>query len=147
MSAAFFALQDTKTPVRIGYLTVMVHFIFCVVLMDPMQHGGIALALSISSVIQLFIMGYFITRKIGVRWLVPDVISSSWKSFLAATVMVVIVGLIRAKWLTMDHTVGMAVLTTQLVCLILIGVICYIGSAQVMGCRELKELRKLFISK
>ena len=144
MSAAFFAVQDTKTPLRIAYLTIALHFFLCMILMDPLKHGGIALALSLSSVIQLVVMAYFITRKIGVKWLMPDVISSAWKSLLAATIMAVIVEFVRVKWLTMDQDLSMPVLTAQLAGLIFIGIICYIVPARIMGCPELSAIRNVF---
>jgi putative peptidoglycan lipid II flippase len=39
---AFYALQDTKTPVRIGDCAMLLNIVLSVALMRPLHHGGLA---------------------------------------------------------------------------------------------------------
>ena len=50
--AAFYALQDTKTPVRIAVVALIVNTVFSVALMFPMKHSGLAFATSIASAVE-----------------------------------------------------------------------------------------------
>lgn len=49
LSAAFYARQDTKTPVRIAVVTVLISIILNALLIFPLAHAGLALASSIGS--------------------------------------------------------------------------------------------------
>lgn len=61
----FYALGDTRTPVRVGFLTVMVNVAFALLLMGPLQHTGLALASSLSSYVNLLGLGYLIRNRLG----------------------------------------------------------------------------------
>lgn len=57
--SAFYSLQDTKTPVKVAFVSLMVNIVLNYILMHPMKQGGIALATSIAaavSVVQLMII-------------------------------------------------------------------------------------------
>jgi putative peptidoglycan lipid II flippase len=41
---AFYALQDTTTPVRIGLYAMVLNLVLSAGLMGPLRHGGLALA-------------------------------------------------------------------------------------------------------
>jgi putative peptidoglycan lipid II flippase len=49
LAPAFFAKQDTKTPMRIAVVAVLVNIFFSVLLVGSMQHTGLALAVSIAA--------------------------------------------------------------------------------------------------
>jgi len=49
LAPGFFARQDTKTPMRIGVVAVIVNIVFSVLLVGSMQHTGLALAVSIAA--------------------------------------------------------------------------------------------------
>ena len=49
LAPGFFARQDTKTPMRIGVVAVLVNILFSVLLVGSMQHTGLALAVSIAA--------------------------------------------------------------------------------------------------
>ena len=46
-SRAFYAFQDTRTPVLMAVLGIIVNIILSILLIGPLQHGGLALAYSI----------------------------------------------------------------------------------------------------
>ncbi len=61
----FYALQDTKTPVAVGVLSVAVFWTSAKLLMAPLGHGGIALATSIAATVNLAFCLLLLRRKVG----------------------------------------------------------------------------------
>jgi putative peptidoglycan lipid II flippase len=49
LSPAFYARQDSRTPVRIGMTSMVMNMIFNVILVFPLAHAGLALANSLSA--------------------------------------------------------------------------------------------------
>ncbi|MCK9275529.1 MAG: murein biosynthesis integral membrane protein MurJ [Syntrophales bacterium] len=63
--SAFYALQDTKTPVKIAFFAFIVNVIASIMLMYPLKHGGLALAVSIASSVNMTILVLILQKKIG----------------------------------------------------------------------------------
>ncbi|MDY7032941.1 MAG: murein biosynthesis integral membrane protein MurJ [Thermodesulfobacteriota bacterium] len=63
----FYSMQDTKTPVKVALVTILVNIIFSIILAFPLglQHGGLALATSISSAVNLIILLIILRRRLG----------------------------------------------------------------------------------
>lgn len=55
-TAIFFALGNTKTPAKIAGLTVLINVVLNIILMQYLAHGGLALATSISALVQFIIL-------------------------------------------------------------------------------------------
>jgi putative peptidoglycan lipid II flippase len=53
ITRAFYAEQDTRTPVRVSVIAVFVNFVLNLALVGPLEEAGLALATSISQVGQL----------------------------------------------------------------------------------------------
>jgi putative peptidoglycan lipid II flippase len=66
LTTSFYALKDTKTPVKIAVISLVLNAVLNVVLMRPMKIGGIALASSIASVVGFFILFYLLEKRVGV---------------------------------------------------------------------------------
>lgn len=64
---AFFARQDTKTPVKIGVAAMVTNVLLNVILVLPLAHAGLALATSIAALLNgtLLVRGL---RRAGVYW-------------------------------------------------------------------------------
>ncbi|MBN1687565.1 MAG: murein biosynthesis integral membrane protein MurJ [Candidatus Omnitrophica bacterium] len=63
--AGFYAVQDTKTPVIIGVVALLSNIILNLILMWPMKEAGLALATSISGIIQFALLLKYYNRKIS----------------------------------------------------------------------------------
>lgn len=85
-TTTFFAHQDTKTPLKIGLITILLNFGMNIVLMQFLFHVGLALSTSISSWIQV-ILCYLILRKRG--WYQIDLLAKKRipKYFLCTILM------------------------------------------------------------
>ncbi len=65
VTATFFALQDTRTPVRMAIISISANIILGVVLMKPLAHGGLALATSLASILNLVLLFRALRIKLG----------------------------------------------------------------------------------
>lgn len=62
---AFYALGDTKTPVKLAVSAVFVNIAMSVVLIRIMKQDGLALASSIAAMLQMGLLLVFLQKKIG----------------------------------------------------------------------------------
>lgn len=85
-SSNFFAAQDTKTPVKIAVLCVLINFIFNLILREFYAHVGLAMATTISGWVNAAFLGTILYRR---GMFVPDMKLGSFisKTILACAVM------------------------------------------------------------
>lgn len=86
LAPAFYSLKDTKTPVIVAFFVMLSYIFLSFLLMKPLQVGGIALALSIASVFNFFLLFRLLEKKIG-RIEKKDMLISAVKSTFSAVVM------------------------------------------------------------
>ncbi|MCM8819046.1 MAG: murein biosynthesis integral membrane protein MurJ [Candidatus Omnitrophica bacterium] len=63
MTRCFYSFNDTKTPVKIGVFSIITNFIFDIILMKYLAHGGIALSTSLVGLLNFVLLGYFFQKK------------------------------------------------------------------------------------
>jgi putative peptidoglycan lipid II flippase len=62
---AFFALGDTRTPVKLAVLAMALNSVLAVLLAFPLRHGGLALATSCSSTVNSLALAWLLRRRLG----------------------------------------------------------------------------------
>jgi putative peptidoglycan lipid II flippase len=62
---AFYSMQDTRTPVKIGVLAMLANIGLNLILMVPLRHGGLALAASLASALNLILLLWVLRKRIG----------------------------------------------------------------------------------
>lgn len=62
---AFYSMKNTKLPVVVAACAMVSNILISVLLMFPLRQGGLALASSISSTINMVVLWVFLERKIG----------------------------------------------------------------------------------
>ena len=82
----FYSLQDTKTPVKIAVVALFVNMIMGVILMFPLKHGGLALATSIASAVNVIVLYVILERRIG-RFLEREFFVSVSRIILSSLIM------------------------------------------------------------
>ena len=67
VAPTFYSLQDTKTPVKIAIVVIFTDITLSIILAFPlgMGHGGLALATSISSTINLMMLVMILRKRLG----------------------------------------------------------------------------------
>lgn len=63
--SAFYALQDTKTPVWVASFCLLLNIGLALIFMRYLAHTGLALAVAMSSWANILLLGYFLRRKLG----------------------------------------------------------------------------------
>jgi putative peptidoglycan lipid II flippase len=63
--SAFYSLQDTRSPMKAAIVALIVNAAFSVALMFPLKHGGLALATSIASAVNVGMLWVILKRRIG----------------------------------------------------------------------------------
>jgi putative peptidoglycan lipid II flippase len=63
--SAFYSLQDTKTPAKIGIYSMLLNIVLCAILMWPLKHGGLALATSISALFNVVTLMVILKKRLG----------------------------------------------------------------------------------
>ena len=61
----FYALNDSKTPVKIGIVTVASNILLGLLLMSKMSYFGLALSTSLSATLNFFLLTWFLRKKLG----------------------------------------------------------------------------------
>ena len=62
---AFYAMQDTRTPVKTMFFSVVVNILLSLALMRGLKIGGLALASSLSATLNMALLYVFLRRRIG----------------------------------------------------------------------------------
>lgn len=94
ISRAFFTLQDTKTPLVLGVVTVAINIVLNLLLVGPLEQGGLALATVIATTLG-FILGMIaFGRKILSRLSWTPLLVSMTKTLASSLVMGVVVSYI-----------------------------------------------------
>ncbi|MCF8069942.1 MAG: murein biosynthesis integral membrane protein MurJ [Desulfobacterales bacterium] len=136
--ATFYSLKDTKTPVKMATISVLSSIVFGVILMRPLNHGGLALAISLSSMLQFFLLIGALRKKLGslgLKKIVSSVLKTIFNSLLMGTgVFLVVPYLIQ----TADGNLFTRV--TGLAACIVIGVVIYGAFALMLKSRELQAV-------
>ena len=86
VTASFYSMQDTKTPIKILVVTVMTNIILSLALMGPLKHSGLALANALASTVNFLLLFYFLRKKLE-RLGARRIIKSFLKISLASIVM------------------------------------------------------------
>ncbi|MBI4685992.1 MAG: murein biosynthesis integral membrane protein MurJ [Nitrospirae bacterium] len=64
ITASFYSLQDTRTPVKIAVVAMVTNIIMSLILMGPLKHSGLAFANAIASTLNFFLLFYFLRKKL-----------------------------------------------------------------------------------
>lgn len=65
LEKVFYAVQDTKTPMQNSVIAIMINIVLSLILVNFMQHRGLALASSLASTISCILFYYNLKRKVG----------------------------------------------------------------------------------
>jgi putative peptidoglycan lipid II flippase len=63
LASGFYAKQDMRTPVRIGIIAMLSNMVFNVILIWPLKHAGIALATSLSALLNMSLLYFYLHKN------------------------------------------------------------------------------------
>ncbi len=137
LSRTFYAIQDTKTPVTAGVITIILNLALNFALIKPMGHGGLALAYSIAGIFNLLLLATILRVKIngfGGR----KVALSFALSSIAAIIMGVLVYLASGYFEARVDITAKSMQALQVTGSVLIGIIVYTLLACIFRMQELR---------
>ncbi|UCF58061.1 MAG: murein biosynthesis integral membrane protein MurJ [Deltaproteobacteria bacterium] len=147
MVSAFYAFQDTKTPVKVAAVAMVANLVFSLLFIALMehgkQHGGLALALSLASALQFGLLIFFLKRRFH-EWDLRPILVSAWKIILASIVMGLGIYYTYSHWWVPKPELGIWHLATHLAGLVFIGVFIYFAVTRILGCDELSSVLDMF---
>lgn len=133
--ATFYALQDTRTPVRMAVISVVANIILGVILMRYLAHGGLALATSLASMLNLALLLAALSKRLG-RLDLGQIGRSALKTVLCSLAMGVAVWLVAAAIIP-GLEGGLMPLLLGLAGTILAGMVSYAGFAYLVKNNEM----------
>jgi putative peptidoglycan lipid II flippase len=86
VTATFYSLNDTRTPVKVAVAAVVMNIIMSLLLMNPLKHSGLAFANAIASSVNFILLFYFLRRRLG-RIDAKRILKSFIKICVASTIM------------------------------------------------------------
>ncbi|MCF8023863.1 MAG: murein biosynthesis integral membrane protein MurJ [Desulfobacteraceae bacterium] len=139
--STFYALQDTKTPVKMATYSIIANIAFGIILMGPLEHGGLALATSLGSMINFCLLAAVLRKRMG---------GFHWKNIVVSTMKTVVSSLVMAGGLVWwhrqfppDYAGPEMYLLANVFIAIIAGIIIYGACAAVLQRGELKFLTSM----
>ena len=140
---AFYGMQDTQTPVRIGLMAVVLNFAlnitFVLTLPQEVKHAGLAFATVLSSVFNMSCLALILQHRLGgIHW--KPIAATAARSFGASALMAVALVFVI-------HVFPMVGKTGQIVSVlgsIAAGGIVYLIASLIFRAPELKEFIRAF---
>ncbi len=139
MLSAFYAFQDTRTPVKVATITMIANALLSLLLMGPLRHGGLALSLSLSSTVQLLLL-IFILRRRGDLLDLKSMASSAGRSLAASVVMGLVLYGLNEKWLGQGEPGSLWSRALTLAGVIAASVAVYFLMAWIFRCPEIRSI-------
>lgn len=142
VTRAFYALQDTRTPVIAGVLTIALNLPLSWFLSRAFGLGGLGLGLATTTWLEMTILLVVLRRRMGIT--APGLADTLAPIFWAAAVMTVV--LMPCAWLLhkMHRATGKSV--AQLIFFVVtlcIGAAVYLGVCNWLGVAELRRVREM----
>jgi putative peptidoglycan lipid II flippase len=137
----YYAYKDTRTPVAIAFVAMVVNITLCYALAPSFDLSGIALANSLSALVQALLLGLFLRKHLGT---IEDKETglSLLKSFFATTAMALAV-FATSNYLNLSSLNGFQELALPYSMVVLVGCVVYLVSCTALKHGELSEFRQL----
>lgn len=137
---AFFSRQDTRTPLLVAVVGMVVTVSLSLILLGPLGHAGLALAASLGITLELAMLLWLTRRALGGLdtgrlW------GALWRATVAAAIMGLALAGLYAWWpLSTDGLVGQAI---HLGAALFVGAVVYLVAAWFLGLEEIRTLGRM----
>ncbi len=137
---AFYALQDTVTPVRIALATVALDTILSILLVRPFGLGGLALAFSVAAFVQVGALVWALDRRVGPVF-DRSVLEFLARAFVAAAAMLIFLAFAQ-HWVSGWATMRFAEKLLRVGTVVIAGAAIYLGLSAALHQEEVRVLRR-----
>ena len=102
LARAFYALGDTKTPMKISLVCITLNFFMAALLIVPLKQGGLGIANTATSLINVGLLFFALRKKLGKLEMKPLCASLVWLMLIA-----VVAGVIAFElWRRWENSLG-----------------------------------------
>jgi putative peptidoglycan lipid II flippase len=143
VAQVFYSLKDTATPVRVAALSVVANVVLNLLLMGPMGAGGLALATSIASAINMGVLLAILRKRIG-RIGGAALLSSGLRMLAASLAMGAAAAVVYAALGPALPEGRLVPLAARLGAAIAAGLVTYFGLAAILRMDEFSHLASFF---
>jgi len=134
----FYALKDTKTPVYTAVISIIANILLGVILMESMGHAGLALALSLASMLHFGLLMRALNRKLGPLKL-SGIAESVCKNVICSVIMGITVWIV-ALYIIPSGTESLSGLIAGLMGSIFSGLAIYAVLSMIFKTPEMKKI-------
>lgn len=136
MNRVYYSLQDTKTPMINGFITIAINIVLNLILIQFWDHRGLAFATSISSTLATGLLIYNLGKKIGDLGII-NLIKCGLKALSSSLIMGVIIyfGYNRLEPFVYGNTILEFV---TLLIMVIVGIIIYLCLISFLKVDEIK---------
>ena len=138
LANTFFSFQDTKTPLKIAIINMVIHTILCIILMKYLDVGGLALATAVCAYINAYMLAKFLKPKVGTIG-IRSILKTSVKGFISSFIMGIICYAVIK--------INFASLFISLPISIIIGIISFVFISKLLKIQEVEILFNSFLKK
>ena len=138
IDSAFFSIQDRRSPLKVAFLALFVNIIASIVLMFPLKHGGLALATSLASAVNVIALALILKKKVG-AFLDSEFFHSLQRTALASLLMWVAL-LAVDFFMEWDNGASLRYRATYLTVSIILGMATFLLASVLMKNEEMKML-------
>jgi len=142
---AFFSMKDTKTPVYISGVIMVINIILCYFLSKPFKLGGIAFASTISSFFNFILLIILLKKRIG-KIIDKKTTVSFFKSFVSSSFMAAVLYLLLRNFSSVMSKNRLNNISITIF-LIIIGIVLFSIINILMKNRDVMELKRVFMKK
>lgn len=137
----FYSMQDTTTPLKVAVVSVAINILCSFILIGPLRHGGLALALSIASAVNFIVLLVLLRKRLG-RIDGKRIL----KSFIKISIASLLMGIIGHTLVKGDmwNKSGMLIEKSALLTgVIILSILVYLLIMYLMKSEELRYLLKI----
>ncbi len=141
LGPAFFARRDTRTPVLVGIVSVVVNVILNLILMRYLAHAGLALATAIAAWVNVMLLWWILCRRgdlVGDSRLIKRIVRAMGAALVMALLLWWLKGLLASQFAGGE---GQRVLA--LIILVIAGMAAYAGAAVLLQAVRWDEIKAL----
>ena len=143
VAQVFYSFQDTKTPVKVSFLSIAFNIVLNLWLMHPLSFRGLALATSAAATVNFLILSFLLTKRFG---------SPGWKELSREVVKILLASIFMGAtllaigrfWPLKLSQVNLAGKVAYLAVLLAAGVVTYALGCFVLKIKELPFLLRIF---
>jgi putative peptidoglycan lipid II flippase len=148
LARAFFAVQNTKTPLYIALVSEAIHIALMYALIEKYQINGLAIAFSLATIVNMILLYIFLRQRFRSEWNDYLIIIPSFKIIVASVMAGVVAQLTKTSFGFYDNELDtFAAIFMQLVVTSCVGLSVFVALSWRMHIEEFENIKKFIMKR